>query len=310
MRMQGVIILRVSDFRRFFNLPEFWKKREEFLKLAKSELAGIFCDNEDEQVLFEALKNWCSGRVLRAELKSEELIVENGIMGSKHFFLGRLGAEVKSCRALLGPRNLIGLTVLYLLLGANRKDSKIPLEYSLLASLQTGNVVEDTVLLFSDRTFESTDTFVAPLRRCVIANMHEGQVSVKAGQRIVILNAGECVVGLFCGNACYRLLPNVAMDDVSSRWVRLWMNPKTYRPSLKISNQESIEGISSFWVEPGVGVAYTTFDGKVHFDENSCYLLKTRLDSFYRSRPNDKLLAIEVDEGRNYVLYSEAHVSY
>lgn len=310
MKMQEIMILRVSDFRRFFNLPEFWAKREDFLKLANSELADMFCDNENEQVLFEALKNWCSGRVLRAELKPEELIVENGIMGSKHFFLGRLSAEIVSCQALLSPKDLMGLTVLYLLLGADRKDSEIPLQYSLLASMRTGHVVEDFVSLFEDRTFESTDTFVAPLRRCVIANMHEGQVSVKAGQHMVILNVGECVVGLFCGNACYRLLPHVAMDDVSSRWVRLWMNPKTHRPCLKTSNQEVVEDISSFWVEPGVGVAYTTFDGKVHFDESSCYLLKSRLDSFYRSRPGDKLLAIEVDNDRNYVLYSENHVSY
>lgn len=310
MKLQGVNILRVTDFRRFFELAEFWMRREEFTKLANSFLASQFCDNEEEQCLFDAVKNWCAEHTVMAELKEQELILQDGIKDCKHFFLGRLAPAIATERNQLGPKDLIGLTALYLLLGADKKGSDIPLQYSMLATLQTRNVVGEFMPVFDNCVLKATNIFEPPLKRCVIVNMQAVPIAVKAESRVVTLNSEECVVGLFCGNACYKLLPNMVTDFSSSQRMRLLINTATHRPYLKISNREIIEDVASIWLEPGAGVACTTFDGQVHFNEEYCYSLKRRIDSFRKNRPGEMLLAIEVNEAGNYTLYSENHISY
>lgn len=313
MKLQGVNILRITDFRRFFELAEFWMHREEFTTLANSFLASLFCDNEEEQCLFDAVRNWCAGHTVMAELKEQELILQDGIKDCKHFFLGRLAPAIATERNQLGPKDLIGLTALYLLLGADKKGSDIPLQYSMLATLQTGNVVGEFMPLFDNCEFSIINDYIAPAKCCTIANMHPDiPITVTAGNSVVTLNKGECIVGLFCNNSCYKLLPNKQVDPKSSVGMRLVYNPTTHKPCLRISHSgvvDTIEGVSSIILERGGYPVYTTMDGILHFDHN-CFSLKQSYDTLCTHIPNVKLLAIEQDTNENYTFYTQDDLYY
>ena len=59
MKMNGVIILRISDFKRFFNFQEFWSQKEEFINLFNQEgYVDFFCNTEEEKILCKCTLDW------------------------------------------------------------------------------------------------------------------------------------------------------------------------------------------------------------------------------------------------------------
>ena len=92
--LQNVIILRISDFRRFFDWGEFWAKKEDFISLFRGEINRrvesqtkpqeeyYFVDNDAEFYLMQKLYEWLinpNKELQRIKLDSTELKIENNI---------------------------------------------------------------------------------------------------------------------------------------------------------------------------------------------------------------------------------------
>ena len=124
--LQGVIILRVTDFRRFFDWEEFWIKKDSFIALWRNEsYRKFFVNNEKEYYLVLRFYEWLlnpNKELQKIKLESTELKIENCTGDTLVYPLGRLQDEIEKTKKQnqLTNKTIIGYTLLYLLLGAKK----------------------------------------------------------------------------------------------------------------------------------------------------------------------------------------------
>lgn len=65
MKLQGVIILRITDLIRFFDLNEFWQHRDAFLRLlADPTRSPLFFDTDRQRMLYgRIVAFWLNGKL-------------------------------------------------------------------------------------------------------------------------------------------------------------------------------------------------------------------------------------------------------
>lgn len=152
-KLQNVIIMRISDFRRFFNLREFWNKRDEFFKQfefinceGKSEREySLFVDNEKEKLLLAQFCNWIcepNKELCSVKMDQQELKIDDSKGGVQSCPLGLLQPYIDNAKKQnrLTNKQIIGLTLLYLLLDADKNCSNIKVEYRIFSA----NIIRKT----------------------------------------------------------------------------------------------------------------------------------------------------------------------
>ena len=96
MVLQGVIILRISDLIRFFDLAEFWQFKEGFCKLLKSDEHGCFFDTKEQKYLANEVMEWLQDREPRVTVNNDCLVIS--VDGNDcRLPLGRLAAPARDC---------------------------------------------------------------------------------------------------------------------------------------------------------------------------------------------------------------------
>jgi len=310
--LQGVIILRITDLIRFFDLAEFWQFKEDFAELMSQDKYGCFFDTEEQKDLSIVVTRWLRGEGLLATVTDNKLIINVKGLDSS-FSLGRLLTHIQSCRSkkTLTEKQLTGLTALYVMLGANLEGSDIPIQYELGSSMITGS--GSLRPLFADCFLDSAvATPLASYDCSLIVNMNTPQsnkrVHVQCGNASYELNPLDCMIGLFTDdNKCVHLFSR-SIRDFDGHTCSLVYNPSTKQPILKIEKVEGIENIENvccFYIEKGGNLVYLTRDGQLHYDETKCYRLHVSYTTFRRHRPAAALLAFEVSSTGNYIFYTD-----
>ena len=142
--MQGVIILRISDMKRFFSLGEFLNKREEFCSLFRDEerrysqsgckaQALLFVDDTQQLALMQLVARWLARpetEITTASIDDQWLRVRTAD-DTLQFAVGRLAPYIKEARTRLTSKSIMGLTLLYTMLGANNEGDSMPILYEL-----------------------------------------------------------------------------------------------------------------------------------------------------------------------------------
>ena len=219
--LQGVIILRITDFRRFFNSYEFERKKQDFLSLFQKEIQRhtgcdkdtlqskhFFVDTDEEYYLLQKYVQWLlnpDAELLNVTLKDTELKIVVDVDDKRIYPLGKLQTIVSEKRNVINPKVLIGYILLYLLLNLHQEDI-VGLECTFgektnSSSIQKFNYCTEDIKLAST-------SLEFPLRRCTFVNVSEQPIKVKLDNNSVRLEPNECVIGIFCENKCYKLLPN------------------------------------------------------------------------------------------------------
>lgn len=314
MKLQGVIILRIADFQRFFDLDEFLVKKKEFFELMSQYGSRPFCNTPQERDLCGVVRNWINGDSFTADIRDSQFII-NGANGRSSFPLGVLKAQVEKYRDKLGFKDIHGLTALYLLAGANDKTCSFIPDYGIFitekAGVDNGNnfisLHKDTELAKANSV--STNAF----RLRVLANINVGgPVKVSVEKEETILQEGQCITAIFSDSGCVTLLDREA-SALPGVYAALVPDKAHKCANLKLSHDgytETIAGVTSVWVEPGVGVAYVTADGNVVYDKDKCYKLNSRVSIFNRNANGRKLLAIKKTDSGNYVLYTNTQIDH
>lgn len=219
--LQGVIILRITDFRRFFNSYEFERKKQDFLSLFQKEIQRhtgcnkdalqskhFFVDTNEEYYLLQKYVQWLlnpDAELLNVTLKDNELKIRVDFDDMQIYPLGKLQTIVSEKRNVIKPKVLIGYILLYLLLNLHQEDI-VGLECTFGEKTNSSSIQEFNYCT-EDIKLEST-SLEFPLRRYTFVNVSQQPIKVKLDNNSIRLEPNECVIGIFCGNKCYKLLPN------------------------------------------------------------------------------------------------------
>ena len=217
MRYNGIIILRIRDFREFFTFDEFWKNRQLFPIISKSpRFRWASADKQLDNECIDLVKEWLGGGPINYCMESAFLYKRNGT------YLGRLDEDVY--RYLSGQEdpiiasNLTGLCALYQLLP---KDDR-------LGALQRDIDYIRRSLLLADIDFsksyidfeEAGKTMTIPVERTV---QHEPE----GCHWVLMHNASEMHKVCFCDAQQKDLIFKIvepseyclALFDGKDRWI-------------------------------------------------------------------------------------------
>lgn len=203
--LQEVIILRITDFRRFFEWNEFWAKKCEFVEFFKKDCnKTFFVDNEREYYLLQKLLDWLK----EPDKEHNQVVLEDDVLkigkplgDMLKYQLGGLQQKIKEAKKVLTNKTIIGYTLLYLLLGADGKNSNIEIRYETFDENKKFNNLYNDVQFKCNRNEIQIN---APKTRKIFTN---------SSNRIITINDYElapqdCIVGIFYGDILYKLLPN------------------------------------------------------------------------------------------------------
>lgn len=319
--LQGVIILRISDFRRFFNWREFWLKKDEFMSLFKKEidrrhvpntekkLEYYFVDNEKEFHLLEKLYQWLKEPDKELECRLELNINQSGLrIGTSHglgdsftYSLGRLKEKIENTKEIT-KKTIIGYTLMYLLLKADEKNSDIDIDYNNY-SLKNNAAILEYNYCYNDIILEQTAEITGPLRRCIFVNSDlNNKIRIKLGEQTTYLEPGSCIIGVFCENRCYRLLPNILSGANNRITLKLKSNQNTaikttYLEIHKPGGIETINDIVSIGFDTNEQPICLHSNGKMQIVGNN-FLWQNQYNNIVNNLQNGaKIIAAEVVNG-------------
>lgn len=320
--LQGVIILRVTDFRRFFDWEEFWIKKDSFIALWRNEsYRKFFVNNEKEYYLVLRFYEWLlnpNKELQKIKLESTELKIENCTGDTLVYPLGRLQDEIEKTKKQnqLTNKTIIGYTLLYLLLGANDRKSQLKINFGSTPNLSVkanDSEIKEFEPRWDDVILDKIEQPSYPLRRCIIVNKNQSKdISVICGNDTVSLKTNECVIGLFCGDKCLLLLDNVASDYDSKVTLKLSTKGTSLIPICEVHRStgiEYIEGVSSIAAEADGNIVYSTMDGDIYYNKE-CFRLDLIIPSFKEKDYSKDLLAFKKDLSGHYIFYCKNKIKY
>ena len=318
MKLQGVIILRITDLVRFFDLNEFWQQRDAFLRLLADPVRSpLFFDTDRQRMLAgRIVAFWLDGKLrpLGVTVDAARLTLYND-GSSSAIPLGRLAPHVKKAATLLSKTDLIGLTALYLMLGAGNTASEITPDYEGFAAMRSGKIAGDFIVISSDTEFQAAGYAPAPpFSIKYIANLNVPRpLTIKNGASSATVGRGQCLTAIFAGEHCVALLPRHVSDPTLRIDAELRANPHTRRADAIVHDASTqkrvIPGVTSLWIEPGHGIAYTSVDADPVYPPNAT-ACRWRISDYAEAHPDRKILAIQSNEPQNYILYTAEHISH
>lgn len=318
--LQGVLILRISDFRRFFDWGEFWAKKDDFISLFRGEINRrvesqtkpqeeyYFVDNDAEFYLMQRLYEWLlnpNKELQRIKLDPTELKIETNIGDTKRYSLGRLQGEIENIKKQnqLTSKTIIGYTLLYLLLGANDRKSDVIVEYGeystnnkseVISSIKEYNRCWDNVVL------EPTTNIEYPLRRCVFINVNpDKEITIQLGKESVNIEPKNCVIGIFCGNKCYKLLPSTLTG--SNNQITLMLKPSLAKNVIQLEihkpdKVDIVENVVSIGLDSNEQPVYLYANGEIYIEKKN-FTLQQQYNGFKKTSEMSKVVALEVIGG-------------
>ena len=318
MKIQGVIILRVTDLIRFFDLNEFWQQRDAFLRLLADPIRSPLFFNTDRQRLLggRIVALWLSGKLRTQGVsidKARLTVYDNNFPTAIPF--GRLAPYIEKSAGLLSKTDLIGLTALYLMLGADSTASEITPDYEGFAAMRSGKIAGDFIVISSDTEFPAAGFAPEPpFSLKYIANLNVPRpLTVRCGASSATVGQGQCLTAVFAGEQCVALLPRHVSDPSLRIDAELRANPHTRRADAVVHDASTkkrvIPGVTSLWLEPGHGIAYTSVDADPVYPANAT-ACRWRIDDYAEAHPDRKIIAVLSNEPQNYILYTSEHISH
>lgn len=309
MKLNGVRIIRITDLKKFFDLDQFWSARAEFVGAVESMGEDLFFDSEDEILLYECLSPWLKeGKSPNAIVKDGRLIIR--INGSDHSFsLAKRLCEkynLATSKEILSEKDIIGLTILYILAGANAENNSMELRYDdYFASIKDSQYAVRVIGIDEDLNLEPVMVNEGDLVEWrVIFNKGEKQVKVVLDKDSYKLEYRDCIVGIFPrkddnNSKCWKLLPNIRGNTDYKLSLRLRFNFNTMCPTMKVEskgNVSYVEDVYFIHIENGNHYVYLTRDGDLHSVEH-CIQLQKAYNSYKKftekQEKKHKLLAID-----------------
>lgn len=311
MKINGVIILRNPDLKRFFDLSTFWNERESFVTLIDQRCgldsthgSDVFFDNDEEHSLYKyVVRPWMLNEKFSSAIE-DDCIFSYWVNESekRSLRLDRLSIFVAKAnnQAEISKRHLLGLTGLYLMLGANSESSNITPNFNSFIELKTGVMIDNVILLSSNRTIKYEHKVDFPITCRILANVSDTNISISTDKSIILLKPGQCVTGIFHNQICHKLFPNSIMNYESNSSMVLNFNTEKNTTFLSVAKRgkviDNIEDVTSFTFDNNGSPIYTTLDGKLHIPTDD-FTETQKLIGFQNKHSGVPILAVENNKG-------------
>lgn len=297
MKIQGIEILRISDFRRFFNMEEFLVNSKRYLKMFTYMNANFFCDTLNEELLVGILRAWLAGMDMMNTITEGQMRI-----GSNQWVpMKGIDSILREFRETISSKDRSGLAALFLLLSDVMEPEDIREACRIFISFKSGLPMGNIRQVHQDTDFPQGEYKSQGVSPIYVANaLIETGVWVSCGSRRVFLEKGDCVIGLFNDKGeCFRLLPNESRSDDGKVRMKLKYEASEKRPYLSIKGPDGkrcIDQVSSFWVEPGDYIVYVKQDGTFVFDDR-CLALRSSYRKSRDAHPQQQVAAAEQNNG-------------
>lgn len=310
MKLNGVIILRITDFRRFFDFVSFWGQKEKFIQLVKplGRVDHYFFDTDKEKILGSVVCKWIEGRpeLCVAEITNNALVITVGLEKVSY----PLNNKLKQVYDLLKQNNVkplqtVGLLALYKILGADNEDSGITISVSeCLRTLNIGEVdfQESYIPLVADKEIPFCKKEYFPLVAKTIVNKSGKSIRLIHDGKSVELRPQQCIVGVFHENECYKLLQRIGKNQQDI--LELSFNDSNKNTDLIITNvltgQRNIENVISFYIDD-LGYTYVKSDGECVVDKKAHWNIYSTLRNLHFS-DNEFIFSLGVENTITQIL--------
>jgi hypothetical protein len=304
MKIQGVEILRISDFRRFFEMEDLLVNTKEYADMFKDVDLTIFCDTSREANLVSQIRAWCLGLSLNATFMDNQI----SLLGDDWIPLGEISKVLDDYRDSISSNNRIGLAYLFLLLKNVWPVEKMRQACKIYQNYKSDIPIGEFVPVYQDYNFKQGRAQTNNIVRKFFMNTRckEG-VRISCGESHVTLAFGDCVVVLFNdNNECIRILPNKSYSEDGQIRMHLKVNTSTSKPYVEIirpNKKIKIEDVCSFWLEPGSPEDYIVLcktDGTLVYDKQ-CYFLGVR----HKEYNGQTIIAVEsIPHNNDYIFYT------
>lgn len=293
--LEKIIVLRVSDLKRFFNVEDFWNQKEAFFEIVNHRGINIFFDSEKEKDCYSLFYKWHTDKDhLQIEVKNDTLYAQIGLIDKK-FDLGRLSSAFYSHSNSISLKDRIGISLMYLMLGADELQSEIVINYDFFASIRDSkNEIPQGEFVIRYENWVLPEVEIAfPLSRKIIANKSGHSICITKGCQSEILQPQECIIGLFTSSGCCRLLPHHIISPDGGLQLRLicgkkWADVEVHTPD----SYHVINDVKSIILEADNTPVFLKENGELVFDE-SCFAIKSKYDVFTHHYGKSNLIAVE-----------------
>lgn len=301
MKLNDVIILRNTDLKRFFDFPAFWSRRFEFLHMAKpgGVIDPYFFDSNEECMAGAVVCSWieAAGRPDRFVSRIEEGAVRLVVGREELIQLNEPLREINGrLQGLNIPKmHITGLISLLKMLGADEPLSHMAInasEYLRVLKIGEPDFSEAYIPLASNATILQCTRECFPLVAKPIVNISQTPIRLTHGGRVVTLAPGQCIVGIFHDDRCYKLLPNTA--PITDGRVEIMYNSLTQQTDLEIvtsDNRTRIEGVVSFFCDE-FGYIYIRSDGTCRINPRTHLQIFSALQHL-SLRNGERIIAID-----------------
>lgn len=299
MKIQGIEILRITDFRRFFDMEDFLVNSKQYAEMFQKLDMELFCKTKLEGQLVSQLRAWCNGMPLNATFNDGQI----SLIGNTWLHLGTIADVLNEYRETIAYKDRIGLAYLFLLLKDAWTIETIKKACQTFLEFKSGIPIGEFISVHKDTILAIGKSQLSNLTRRFIANTkHSEGITVSLGDNNVVLKFCDCVVGLFNEqNECVKLLPNVSNSEDKQIKAKLKVDPDSERTYIEIirpewSEKENIYDVCSFWIEPGNHVVVLKNDGNIillnenreYEDLSTCFKLNQRFQLFKQSYSEKK----------------------
>lgn len=299
MKIQGVEILRITDFCRFFDLETFLVNSKEYIDMLNNCDLELFCSNQKEQQLISLVKAWRLGKKLNGCIIGDQVKT----VGTNFLPLGSIAEILDEFSQTISCEDRVGLAYLFLILKDYWTPEMMKRGCEIFRCFKSGKPMGDIISIHRDTEYRQGKPQVSDITcRYLINTGHKDGVKIKCGDKEVKLGIGDCVVGLFNdAEECVGFLPNEANVEDKSVKMKMKVNLTTNEPYVEIFRKNSdkpicVDNVSSFWIEHGGYVVVFKKDGSIDYDPR-CYSLKMRLSKFSQTNPGKTIVAAENNDG-------------
>ena len=324
MKINGIIILRNTDLKRFFDLSTFWNEKNSILELIDQRSGiksdkdkDIFFDNEEEFSLYKnVVRPWLLNKEFSAMIDNDYFCYctnssDNQTVNVK---LGKMAKHIVKAKqeTEINERHILGLTGLYLMLGINEQNSEILPDFNNFVEMKTGVMIDRIVKLSTNLTIEFNHHIEYPITSRTLANISDTSITLYIDKRAIILEPNQCITGIFHNQICHRILPNSFKDYDNVRSLDLLFNREKTAPFLNLAERgniiNTILNVNSFAFDNNGFPIYTTLDGELHIPDND-FTENQQMEGFKELYPGVPILAIENNKG-NLIYYTSNFIYY
>lgn len=300
MKINGVLIFRISDLKNNFDFSQFYNSRKELIDIVRRRGTEIFFDTPEEISIYsKIIRPWIEIGKVNNSLSNYRIHDEQIVISpNESYFISEnlYQSYLSMINAGIEEDTAIGVASLFKIIDREISKADISVISLSIRPNKPFSVNNTYIPLVRDTDFGSIPLSF-PIEAKPIVNMSDKKITVQCGGRKIILSANECVVGVFHDGNCCRFLDNKGGRKTQ---LSIIFDKKTATTKLKVIKggavSQIIDNVISFYIDDASDdedvFVYVQSSGEFEiFPKNHLFPLKHKIGNISFSL-DEKLIEI------------------